>query len=148
MKDLPQNEPVYLKQDGALFNLWAPKGSVLVWNTTTEQTALLCSGTGNALSQTGSVLTEKTCLRGSQFTVAGETVNAKDLKCKVAVVGDCAASQDPCGNERGVLNKLGFNAEANGFIAYIDACVNTARSSVLYTRHILPGAAIASMDLI
>lgn len=154
-KDLPpENEPVYLKHDGSSLQLWAPKGSTLVWNTTTEQTALLCSGTGNALEKTDLVLTEKTCLRGTQFTVAGagDPVGSKDLKCKAAVVGECGGclTSDPviqCGSERGVLKKLGFNAAGLGFITYIEACFNPGRSSVLYTRHILPGAAIANAVL-
>lgn len=145
-KDLPQNEPVYLKHEGSSYVLWAPSGSVLKWNTTSEQTALLCSGTDNALEQTNKALNENTCSRGLEFMVDGlnTAASAKDLKCKASVDGECVPSVETCPSNRGVVNKLGFNAGTSGFITYIDTCFDTTRSSVLYTRHVLPGAAIAN----
>ncbi|EAT39316.1 AAEL008857-PA [Aedes aegypti] len=145
-KDLPQNEPVYLRHDGKSYHLWYPSASVLKWNTTSEETALLCSGANNVLEQTNKPLNVKTCSKGQEFLVEGATtaISAKDLKCKASVDGECAPNVEPCANNRGVLNKLGFNAGTGGFITYIDSCFDADRSSVLYTRHILPGAAIAN----
>ncbi|XP_019548525.3 uncharacterized protein LOC109418755 [Aedes albopictus] len=145
-KDLPLNEPVYLMPDGNTYKLWAPSGSTLKWNSTSEQTALLCSGANNALEQTSKALSQKTCSKGQEFFVEGGTtaINSKNLQCKAAVDGECAENVGPCGSNRGVLNKLGFDAGASGFITYIESCFNTERSSVLYTKHSLPGVAIAS----
>lgn len=145
-KDLPSNEPVYLKPVDNTYILWAPSGSTLKWNTTSEQTALLCSGANNALEQTNKALSQKTCSKGQEFFVDGGTtaINSKNLLCKASVDGECAENVGPCANNRGVVNKLGFDAGASGFITYIESCFDTDRSSVLYTKHTLSGGAIAS----
>lgn len=146
--DLPDYAPVYLRSDGNSYKLWAPSGSLLKWNTTQEKTALLCSGDNNVLERTNIQFNENTCSSGQEFLLVGATssIATKDLKCKSSVDGECSATTESCANGRGVLNKLGFNSgQSSGFITYIEACFDKDRSSVLYTRHILPGGAIASI---
>lgn len=140
---LPANDPVYLKIDkDNKLKLWTFSGSKLSWDKTTGETALLCSGTGNFLEASNTQFTKKTCSKGTQFTIADKTYDAKTLKCKSAVTGDSSGGGQECGNYQGTLFNLGFNADTNGFVTYIETCINETRSTVLYTRHVLPGAAI------
>uniref|UniRef100_A0A1Q3FJ98 Putative deoxyribonuclease i n=1 Tax=Culex tarsalis TaxID=7177 RepID=A0A1Q3FJ98_CULTA len=141
---LPANDPVYLKVNGTALSLWNFDGPALEWDKNAGETALLCSGTGNVLEKTNQQLTKKTCSKGTVFKVAGTDADAKDLKCKEAVSGDILRTTEFCGNHRGYLFKLGFNADTSGFITYIESCMNHMTLSVLYTRHVLPGAAIKS----
>lgn len=141
---LPTNEPVYLKVNGSALSLWNFDGPALEWDKNAGETALLCSGTGNVLEKTNQQLTKKTCSKGTVFKVAGADADAKDLKCKEAVVGDVLRTTEFCGNGRGYLFRLGFNADASGFVTYIESCMNSLTLSVLYTKHVLSGAAIKS----
>lgn len=141
---LPTNDPVYLKVNGTALSLWNFDGPALEWDKDAGETALLCSGTGNVLEKSTKQLTKKTCSKGTVFKVEGADAEAKDLKCKEAVVGDILATTEYCGNHRGYLYRLGFNADTIGFITYIESCMNSLTFSVLYTKHVLPGAAIKS----
>ncbi|KAL1397664.1 hypothetical protein pipiens_009591 [Culex pipiens pipiens] len=141
---LPTNDPVYLKVNGTALSLWNFDGPALEWDKDAGETALLCSGTGNVLEKSTKQLTKKTCSKGTVFMVEGAEAEAKDLKCKEAVVGDILATTELCGNQRGYLYRLGFNADTNGFITYIESCMNSLTFSVLYTKHVLPGTAIKS----
>lgn len=141
---LPANDPVYLKVNGTALSLWNFGGPALEWDKDAGESALLCSGTGNVLVLTNQPLTKKTCSKGTVFKVAGADAEAKDLKCKQAVAGDFLRTTESCGNHRGILFKLGFNADTSRFVTYIESCMNILTLSVLYTKHVLPGAAIKS----
>lgn len=141
---LPTNDPVYLKVNGTELSLWTFDGPSLEWDKDAGETALLCSGTGNVLEKSNKQLTRKTCSKGTLFKVEGADAEAKDLKCKEAVAGDFLATTEKCGNLRGDLYKLGFNADTSGFVTYIESCLNSLTHSVFYTKHVTPGAAIKS----
>ncbi|XP_058835727.1 uncharacterized protein LOC131692593 [Topomyia yanbarensis] len=144
-KDLPVKDPVYLIKQADLLHLWAPYGSALVWNKSVQQSALLCSGTGNELVQTKTAVSYKSCIQGSKFNIEGGiTASSKELECKETVTADSVVSTEACGNDWGVKHKIGFDAGNAGFVEYIQSCFDPKRLSVLFTRHILPGAAIAS----
>lgn len=141
---LPTNDPVYLKVNGSVLSLWTFDGPALEWDKDASETALLCSGSGNVLEKSNKQLTKKTCSKGTLFKVEGSEAEAKDLNCKEAVAGDIATTGEKCGNDRGILYRLGFNADTNGFITYIESCMNSLTLSVYYTKHVIPGAAIKS----
>lgn len=141
---LPTNDPVYLKVNGTQLKLWTFDGPTLDWDKDAGETALLCSGTENVLEKSNKQLTKKTCSKGTLFSVEGVDAEAKDLNCKATVAGDILPTTEGCGNLRGTLYKLGFNADTSGFVTYIESCMNTLTLSVFYTKHVLPGAAIKS----
>ncbi|EDS35106.1 deoxyribonuclease I [Culex quinquefasciatus] len=93
---LPTNDPVYLKVNGTALSLWNFDGPALEWDKDAGETALLCSGTGNVLEKSTKQLTKKTCSKGTVFKVEGADAEAKDLKCKEAVVGDILATTEYC----------------------------------------------------
>nr|XP_019548503.2 uncharacterized protein LOC109418725 [Aedes albopictus] len=140
--DIPVRDPVYLKIVNGQADLWAPNGPALIWNSTNEITALLCSGSNNALTHTGLATSSKTCVDRTTFKVEGILATSQELQCRNQITGDTINTAQSCGG-RGTLLYLGFNSQVYGFIPYIHSCMDMQRASVLWTRHILPGAAVA-----
>lgn len=140
--DIAARDPVYLQIVNGQAELWAPNGPALIWNSTNEVTALLCSGSNNALMPTGMATNQKTCVDRSTFSVEGNLATSLELQCRNQITGDTINTGQSCGG-RGTLLYLGFNSQVYGFIPYIHSCMDMQRASVLWTRHILPGAAVA-----
>ncbi|XP_065078959.1 uncharacterized protein LOC135701935 [Ochlerotatus camptorhynchus] len=140
--DIPARDPVYLKVVNGQADLWAPNGPALIWNSTNEVTALLCSGSNNALVATDMATSHKTCIERTTFNVEGVHATSQELQCRNQITGDTINTGQSCGG-RGTLLYLGFNSQVYGFIPYIHSCMDMQRASLLWTRHILPGAAVA-----
>lgn len=82
-----------------------------------------------------------TCLSGQEFLVNGTPVNSSELQCSGRMTGELEDSGDKCGTS-GTLLKLGFDVEGIGFLTYIESCYDRSEASVVYTKHVIPGAAI------
>ena len=71
----------------------------------------------------------------------GEPVLALDVQCSGRMTGDALETDESCG-VKGTLLKLGFEVEEVGFLTYIESCYDRSEASVIYTKHVIPGAAI------
>lgn len=69
-------------------------------------------------------------------------MNSSELQCSGRMTGEAKETGENCGTS-GTLLKLGFNVEDVGFLTYIESCYDRSQASVIYTRHIIPGKAIA-----
>lgn len=83
------------------------------------------------------------CVSGTTFTVGGVSATTGSLTCKNTITGDYQNTGRSCGHD-GTLINLGFNTGAtHGFTTYIESCYSMVTGSLRYTRHIIPGQAIA-----
>lgn len=82
-----------------------------------------------------------TCLSEQNFLVDGMPINSSELECSGRMTGEVEETGDKCGTS-GTLLKLGFDVEGLGFLTYIESCYDRPEASVVYTKHVIPVAAI------
>ncbi|XP_062555012.1 uncharacterized protein LOC134220073 isoform X1 [Armigeres subalbatus] len=128
-------EPLFIK-DG---QLWAPDGPALTWEAH-ESTIVACSKVKfiNASNNTAYL----TCVSGQDFLVDETPLNSVELQCSGRMTGEVDDTGEQCGSN-GTLLKLGFDVESVGFVTYIESCYDRPDASVIFTKHIIPGKAIA-----
>lgn len=136
-------DPVFLRESNGVYNLWSPDGPALIWSPG-EQTQIVCSGSGNSITITGSISSPITCSSGNSFLLDGTTQNSLNLQCENTITGQNEQTTNTCWQDTAIMQRIGFNTNslAIGFVTYIDVCYSMASGSVRYTRHIIPGRAI------
>ncbi|XP_062555013.1 uncharacterized protein LOC134220073 isoform X2 [Armigeres subalbatus] len=132
-------EPLFIK-DG---QLWAPDGPALTWEAH-ESTIVACSKVKfiNASNNTAYL----TCVSGQDFLVDETPLNSVELQCSGRMTGEVDDTGEQCGSN-GTLLKLGFDVESVGFVTYIESCYDRPDASVIFTKHIIPGKAIARSEI-
>lgn len=84
------------------------------------------------------------CVSDKNFKVNERIYNINDFaECKHQITGDIQNTNTLCGNNDGILLKIGFQlTDGKGFVNFFDACYNKSRASAVYTKHIVYGRAI------
>uniref|UniRef100_A0A182FLR6 DNA/RNA non-specific endonuclease domain-containing protein n=2 Tax=Anopheles albimanus TaxID=7167 RepID=A0A182FLR6_ANOAL len=132
--DLPYPEPVFIRNN----NLWIPSDGKLNWGLA-ESNLISCprSGVVNSTIET----TLLTCVAGNLYILNGELVNISQVVCSRPVTGDREPTNKPCANS-GTIHNIGFQIDGVGFVKHFDVCYNAQTSSVVYTKHMIPGDSI------
>ncbi|XP_058067056.1 uncharacterized protein LOC131216554 [Anopheles bellator] len=81
------------------------------------------------------------CVSGTKFKLGGKIVDIASVSCSTRSTGQVVKTSLSCAGS-GTLFNIGFRIPSVGFVTYIQSCYNLRTASVIYTRHVIPGAAI------
>ncbi|XP_035901001.1 uncharacterized protein LOC118507106 [Anopheles stephensi] len=100
---------------------WAPDGSSLRW--------------------TGTVTANIQCVSGQPINLGGANVNFADVACATNTTGSVRNTPKSRGIGGTPVN-IGFHVPSVPCVTYIQSCYNIRTTSVIYTHHVIRGAAI------
>ncbi|EDS26313.1 deoxyribonuclease I [Culex quinquefasciatus] len=133
--DLSSPEPVFFKGH----SLMTPNGPSLTW--AAGETTLISCDNGK-LDKINRNMVEIKCITGKTFQILGKTYQSTALTCSKPLAGSVDMASAPCAGGAGQTRNIGYS-DGTAFVTYIQSCYNVATASVIYTRHVIPGAAVS-----
>lgn len=160
---MPENEPVYLLQNGRGYEFYDPEeqtnfipigqslqlfcpGSqnvVQIVNNTRTTNGRPSSSPSGSSRVSGQNMTQIQCNQQSKFEVNSTPIHINRMNCTKSVMGDILTTRRRCGpRSEAVISQLGFRLNSAHFMTLIEACFNNRTASSNFVKYKINGKSI------